>query len=138
MKKKPFSISIGYQTGLSNQGTNSIAIGNSAGITNQHQNSIILNSSGSILNSITQNSFYVSPIREVVISDDPLIYNTTTKEVNRLDSTNKDGFAVTSVVNQTMFSYPGYNYKGSNFIPGNSFSLIGGCQMIQENMQVEY
>ena len=120
--KQPFSISIGYQAGLSTQGTNSIAIGRNSGITNQHQNSIILNSSGSVLNSTTQNSFYVSPIRGVVVNDSPLTYNNTTKEINTISSINKDGQILTSVNDQVMYSYSGYNYRGSNFIPRNTIN----------------
>jgi hypothetical protein len=117
--KQPYSISIGYQAGLATQGTNSIAIGRNSGVTNQHQNSIILNSSDSILNSITQNSFYVSPIRKVEVNDSPLTYNNITKQINTISSVNKDSQILTSVNNQVMYSYSGYNYRGSNFFPSN-------------------
>ena len=110
------------KAGLATQGINSIAIGRNSGITNQHQNSIILNSSGSVFNSTTQNSFYVLPIRESINSDGLLTYNTTTKEINNISSVNNEGQILTSVNNQVMNSYPGYNYRGSNFISSNSYS----------------
>ena len=74
------SIAIGDQAGYSGQGNNAIAIGNQAGYTGQHNNSIILNASGSVLNSSTQNSFLVSPIRNVTQTN-LLGYNTSSNEI---------------------------------------------------------
>ena len=58
-----FSVSVGNQAGLTNQGQNTIAIGDKAGLVNQTANSIILNSSGSAVNSYSQ-GFYVAPIAQ--------------------------------------------------------------------------
>jgi hypothetical protein len=60
-----FSVAIGNNTGVQNQGFNAIAIGNQAGTSNQSKNSIILNASGSTLNSYTH-GLYVAPIASAV------------------------------------------------------------------------
>jgi hypothetical protein len=57
-----YSITMGNQAGLTNQGYNSVAIGNLAGVTNQSANSIILNASGSVLDAYNS-GFFVSPIQ---------------------------------------------------------------------------
>ena len=56
-----FSVTVGNQAGLINQGLNAIAIGNQAGKTNQSANSIVLNASGSALDAVVP-GFYVSPL----------------------------------------------------------------------------
>ncbi len=56
-----FSIALGNQAGLTNQGMNTIAIGNQAGQTNQSANSIVLNASGAAVNSYLP-GFYAAPI----------------------------------------------------------------------------
>ena len=56
-----FSITVGNQAGLINQGLNTVAIGNQAGLMNQSANSIILNASTAAVNAYSQ-GFYVAPI----------------------------------------------------------------------------
>jgi hypothetical protein len=56
-----FSLALGNNAGVQNQGLNAIAIGNYAGQINQSANSIVLNASGSVINPVTQ-GFYVAPI----------------------------------------------------------------------------
>ena len=56
-----FSITLGNQAGLTNQGLNTVAIGNQAGQTNQSANSIVLNASGVAVNSYLP-GFYAAPI----------------------------------------------------------------------------
>ena len=56
-----FSLALGNNAGVQNQGLNAIAIGNYAGQINQSANSIVLNASGSALTSYGQ-GFYVAPI----------------------------------------------------------------------------
>lgn len=56
-----FSITVGNQSGVVNQGLNAVAIGNQAGIVNQSANSIILNSSGAAVNSYLP-GFFVAPV----------------------------------------------------------------------------
>lgn len=53
-----------------------------------------------------------------------MVYNENTNSIHYINSSNKDGFVVSSVNNKTMFSYPGYNYKGSNFISRNSIDIV--------------
>jgi hypothetical protein len=62
-----FSVAIGNNAGVQNQGQNAIAIGNYAGQINQSANSIILNASGSVINPVTQ-GFYVAPIAQYTVS----------------------------------------------------------------------
>jgi len=57
-----YSITMGNQAGLTNQGYNSMAIGNLAGVLNQSANSIILNASGSALDAYNP-GFFVAPIQ---------------------------------------------------------------------------
>ena len=57
-----YAITMGNQSGLTNQGYNSVAIGNLAGVTNQSANSIILNASGSTLDAYNP-GFFVSPVQ---------------------------------------------------------------------------
>jgi hypothetical protein len=57
-----YSITMGNQSGVSNQGYNSIAIGNLAGVLNQSANSIVLNASGSIVDAYNP-GFFVSPVQ---------------------------------------------------------------------------
>jgi hypothetical protein len=57
-----YSITMGNQSGLTNQGYNSIAIGNLAGVTNQSANSVILNASGTTLDAYNP-GFFVSPVQ---------------------------------------------------------------------------
>ena len=56
-----FSVTIGSQAGLINQGQNAVAIGNQAGQTNQSANSIVLNSSGTAVNAYVP-GFFVAPV----------------------------------------------------------------------------
>jgi hypothetical protein len=94
------AIAIGVQAGQSAQGVNSIAIGSQTGATQganaihlnasglgatvpQASQSIALNASTSVLNTVTQQGFYVNPIRT---SSNPtantlLAYDSTTREV---------------------------------------------------------
>jgi hypothetical protein len=99
------AVALGYYAGHENQGNNSIAIGNCAGKINQDCNTIILNATGNELNTVTNNSFYVAPIRKVDVdyhrnycSNDThsshnsnqkynlLNYNTDTKEITYTDT----------------------------------------------------
>lgn len=75
------AIAIGFSAGQASQGTNAIAIGNQAGIASQNANSIIINASGSALNSQTDSSLYVKPIRGPVSTSTILYYNSTSSEV---------------------------------------------------------
>jgi hypothetical protein len=63
-----YSITMGNQSGVANQGYNSVAIGNLAGVLNQSANSIILNASGSALLNSYLSGFYVAPIANYVSS----------------------------------------------------------------------
>jgi hypothetical protein len=56
-----YAVTLGNQSGQTNQGSNAIAIGNQAGQTNQSANSIVLNASGAALNTYAS-GFYVAPI----------------------------------------------------------------------------
>jgi hypothetical protein len=56
-----FTVAIGNQAGVVNQGQHAIAIGNQAGHTNQSANSIVLNASGSAVNSYLP-GLYATPI----------------------------------------------------------------------------
>jgi hypothetical protein len=56
-----FSLALGNNAGVQNQGQNAIALGNQAGYQNQSSNSIILNASGSALNSYYP-GLYAAPI----------------------------------------------------------------------------
>lgn len=75
------AIAIGQSAGQDNQGSFSIAIGAGAGITNQATGTIILNATGSDLNTSTQNSFLVSPIRANGSTPHFLFYNPASKEI---------------------------------------------------------
>jgi hypothetical protein len=55
------SITVGNQSGLTNQGLNAVAIGNQAGQTNQSANSIVLNASGAAVNAYVP-GFFVAPV----------------------------------------------------------------------------
>jgi hypothetical protein len=57
-----YSITMGNQSGVANQGYNSVAIGNLAGVLNQSANSIILNVSGTTLDAYNP-GFFVAPIQ---------------------------------------------------------------------------
>jgi hypothetical protein len=91
------AIAIGINSGRDSQGTNAIAIGNSAGRTDQHQNSIILNASGTTLNSVTQDAFYVAPIRDAS-STNLLQYNTSSKEIS-FSNTLNNSLSVNGIMN---------------------------------------
>jgi hypothetical protein len=81
------AVAIGVRAGVIKQGENSIAIGARAGISNQANNSIVLNATGSNLNAPTANSFIVKPISPTVTpSGNLLVYNTTTGEINTMNS----------------------------------------------------
>jgi hypothetical protein len=62
-----YSLAIGNNTGVQNQGQNAIAIGNYAGYQNQTANSIILNATGAAVNAVAQ-GFYVAPIASYTAS----------------------------------------------------------------------
>ena len=74
------SVAIGYQAGQDNQSSNAIAIGYLAGQTDQHTGSIIINATGSDLNSTSDNSLYIKPIRPIT-SSNLLHYNATSGEI---------------------------------------------------------
>jgi hypothetical protein len=73
-------IAIGREAAYQYQGSYSIAIGYRAGYNSQSANSIILNASGAQLNSVTNSSFYVSPIRNFTYTNQ-LFYDATNKEI---------------------------------------------------------
>jgi hypothetical protein len=62
-----YTVALGNQAGLTNQGQNAIAIGNQAGQTNQSAGSIILNGTGSALNAYGA-GFYVAPVAPMASS----------------------------------------------------------------------
>jgi len=75
---------IGYQAGMSTQGSYSVAIGAEAGKSSQHDNTIVLNASGSALNTSDPSAFYVKPIRDVDSgAAQSLGYDTATGEIFR-------------------------------------------------------
>ena len=74
------SVAVGYQAGQDNQSSNAIAIGYQAGKTDQHTGSIIINATGSVLNSTSDNSLYIKPIRPIT-SSNLLHYNATSGEI---------------------------------------------------------
>jgi hypothetical protein len=91
------AISIGYQAGQNTQGINAIAIGNGAGqniqginaiaigfqigdIVSQSSQSIAFNATTSALNTVTNQGFYVNPIRNTTFSN-ILSYDDVNKEV---------------------------------------------------------
>lgn len=77
-----FAIAIGYQCGVLSQGQNSIAIGNQAGTTSIAAGSIIINSSGIPVNTTTNNSFNVAPVRNLNgTSSSRMYYNNITNEI---------------------------------------------------------
>lgn len=77
-----FAIAIGYQCGVLSQGQNSIAIGNQAGTTSIAAGSIIINSSGTPVNTTTNNSFNVAPVRNLNgTSSSRMYYNNITNEI---------------------------------------------------------
>jgi len=83
-----YSVAIGFNAGYSSQGSYAIAIGYRSGYTGQHNNSIIINATNGILNSITQSSCYINPIRtNNNTSANLLAYDTTTKEVFNSEKT---------------------------------------------------
>ena len=76
------SVAIGTLAGQVNQGGYAVAIGYRAGDNYQHNSSIILNATGNSLNTLSTNSFYVSPIRnDETITSGFLHYNTMTNEI---------------------------------------------------------
>jgi hypothetical protein len=79
------AIAIGHNAGMTGQGSNSIAIGNNAGYTSQGDNSIILNATGLNLSSSISSSFFISPIRNNILSTtgekSTLLWNLNTGEV---------------------------------------------------------
>jgi len=80
------AIAIGLNAGFSNQGTNSIAIGSFAGHSSQSEFSIVIDASATISNtlSITQQGFYVRPIRDVNDATlSCLTYDTNSREIVR-------------------------------------------------------
>ena len=62
------------------QGANSIAIGNNAGASVQHPDSIIINATGVEVNSPSNGSFVVAPVR-LGATGQPMFYNTSNNEV---------------------------------------------------------
>ena len=81
------NIAIGYQSGYSNQGSNTIAIGYQAGFENQGSNTIVLNALGTQLNTISTNAFYAAPIRSDLTQPSglrlPMYWDSITKEVTQ-------------------------------------------------------
>jgi len=78
--QKPQAIAIGAHAGRHNQGARSIAIGANAGHSNQHQSTIVLNATGIAVNTLQDNSTYISPVRYAT-SANIMTYNDITKEV---------------------------------------------------------
>ena len=75
------AVAIGYNAGASTQGAYSIAIGAYAGETRQNSNTIVLNATGLPLNTTSDNSLYISPIRNDTGNANTLTYNVTTGEI---------------------------------------------------------
>jgi hypothetical protein len=81
------AVAIGWIAGTAGQGQRSIAIGWGAGTdatttVPQGNNAIVLNATGSALNSPSDNTFTVSPIRnDVANTAQVMFYNTTSKEI---------------------------------------------------------
>jgi hypothetical protein len=77
-----FSIAIGYQCGVISQGNNSIAIGYQAGYTATAAISIVINASNTPVNTTINNSFNVSPVRNLNgTSASRMYYNNVTNEI---------------------------------------------------------
>ena len=74
------SIAIGANAGFSNLNANSIAIGTNSARSNGHANTITLNATGANLNTTQADSFFVSPIRNLVQAN-VLSYNPNTGEI---------------------------------------------------------
>jgi hypothetical protein len=90
-----YSITVGNQSGLINQGQNAVAIGNQAGTVNQSANSIVLNSSGAAVNAYAP-GFFVAPVAlagsSVSSSFSILGYGTDSQVVQTGMSIRADGF----------------------------------------------
>lgn len=125
-------VKLGGNSGQINQGINSVAIGYKAGQTNQHPSTIVLNASGTELNSITQNSFYVSNIRNDTASNlNSLNYNSTSKEIsyksiNFAQLYNTAGITITQnsitpLIYNSIGDSAGISYNGANI----TFSQVG-------------
>jgi hypothetical protein len=61
LNTKGYSVAMGAQAGLANQGQNAVAIGTQAAPSNQSANSIVINATGSAVNT-SGAGFYVAPI----------------------------------------------------------------------------
>jgi hypothetical protein len=102
---------------------NGIQIGNLA--TSTDANSIVINGTGVALDSLTTNALYIAPIRPLAASVssllDPLVYNTTTKELQvSLDGLNNMSVVASGgTINLTR------DQKGKNIVlTGNSITLF--------------
>ena len=106
-----YTVAIGYQAGSTGQGSNSIAIGYNAGLLNQSGNSIILNATTTTLNASTS-GLYINPIRSYSVTGNgglyPMVVNTTSSEV----ITNKGDIRV-----------------GGSLTVDGSFLQVGGTQL---------
>ena len=73
-------MALGRGAGYITQGANAIAIGKNAGYENQSSNSIVLNATGIELNGENQ-GFYVKPIRSTTTTDNVMVYDDVTGEI---------------------------------------------------------
>jgi hypothetical protein len=121
------AIAIGYSAGSTNQGDNAIAIGMNAGATNQAAYSIALNATPSALNP-SGTGFYVSPIESTTSTTNPLVYDTTTKEISFSRSSNfnvansfvtRDGLGGFSGGTGSFVNIFANNFYGGNFTGGS-------------------
>lgn len=102
---------------------NAIQIGNLATATDA--NSIVINATGVALDSLTTNAIYIAPIRPLASSVssllDPLVYNTTTKELQ----VSLDGLNNMSVIASGGTIILTRDQKGKNIVlTGNSITAI--------------
>ena len=129
-----FSLALGNNAGVQNQGLNAIAIGNYAGQINQSANSIVLNASGSALTSYGQ-GFYVTPIAQYTTSSATLTllaYGTDNQVVQHGSLNLNNTFIGYQVGNTTS---PGNTFLGAyaGQTAGNVYNTCIGTQAGQYN-----
>ena len=129
-----FSLALGNNAGVQNQGLNAIAIGNYAGQINQSANSIVLNASGSVINPIVQ-GFYVAPIAQYTTSSATLtlLAYGTDNQVVQHGSLNLNNTFIGYQVGNT--NSPGNTFLGAyaGQTAGNVYNTCIGTQAGQYN-----
>jgi hypothetical protein len=120
------AVAIGFQAGQTGQGINSIAIGNNAGLTGQTAGCIQINATGSNFVHPATDSCIITPIRTLaqVEADNtlPLIYNTTTREVQYSNQPDID-VNLNTTVTLNNNAYNRFIYISSS-TSGNTLNLI--------------